>query len=161
MVSCTEGVSVLDDDGFDDFIRETEPRLRRALVAAYGPERGGEATAEALAYAWENWARVSHLANPAGYLFRVGQSRSRRRRQPIVLPIASDIEMPDVEPRLPMALAALSEQQRVVTVLVLAYSWTHREVAAFLEVGVSTVQTHLERGLAKMRAVLEVHEDAG
>ena len=41
-------------EAFETFFAETEPRLRRALVAAYGPERGRDAAAEALAYAWEH-----------------------------------------------------------------------------------------------------------
>jgi DNA-directed RNA polymerase specialized sigma24 family protein len=48
-------------DGFPAFFAETEPRLRRALVAAYGPQRGREAAAEALAYAWQHWDRVGGM----------------------------------------------------------------------------------------------------
>jgi hypothetical protein len=40
---------------FEHFVHDIEPRLRRALVAAYGSQRGREATAEALSWAWENW----------------------------------------------------------------------------------------------------------
>jgi len=40
---------------FELFALDVEPRLRRALVAAYGSDRGREAAAEALAYAWEHW----------------------------------------------------------------------------------------------------------
>ena len=40
---------------FEAFTREGEPKLRRALVAAYGFEHGRDATAKALAYAWEHW----------------------------------------------------------------------------------------------------------
>src|SRR5579863_421187 len=65
---------------FTAFVVEHEPRLRRALVAAYGGSRGREATAEALAFAWEHWARLSEVDNIPGYLFRVGQSRTRGRR---------------------------------------------------------------------------------
>ena len=36
---------------FEAFVRSAEPRLRRALVAAYGFEDGRDAAAEALAYA--------------------------------------------------------------------------------------------------------------
>lgn len=43
-----------------------EPRLRRALCAAYGMELGREATAEALAYAREHWRRLRVTDNPAG-----------------------------------------------------------------------------------------------
>ena len=39
---------------FEAFFRETEPKLRRALVAAYGPDLGREAASVALSYAWEH-----------------------------------------------------------------------------------------------------------
>ncbi|MCP3878646.1 MAG: hypothetical protein GY701_09695, partial [Sulfitobacter sp.] len=58
---------------FEPFARITGPKLRAALMAAYGPDVGADAAAAALAYGWENWDRVSAMANPAGYLFRVGQ----------------------------------------------------------------------------------------
>src|SRR6185437_624392 len=69
---------------FERFVEEAGPRLGRALAALYGFEDGRDATAEALAYAWENWSRLQHIANLPGYLFRVGQTRSRRRREPAV-----------------------------------------------------------------------------
>ena len=64
-----------------------------------------------------------------------------------------------VEPGFPRALADLSEQQRVAVVLVHGYGWTLREVAELIDVSVSTVQTHVERALAKLRAALEVVDD--
>lgn len=63
-------------------MRDTEPRLSRAFAAAYGFEEGRDAAAEALAYAFEHWDRLRQVANLPGYLYRVGQSRTRRRRQP-------------------------------------------------------------------------------
>jgi hypothetical protein len=50
---------------FEGFVRESEPRLRCALVAAYGFEEGRDATAEAFAYAWEHWERVRQMPNAA------------------------------------------------------------------------------------------------
>jgi DNA-directed RNA polymerase specialized sigma24 family protein len=67
---------------FERFVEEAGPRLGRALAALYGFEDGRDATAEALAYAWENRQRLQHIENLPGYLFRVGQARGRRRRQP-------------------------------------------------------------------------------
>ena len=64
------------------------------------------------------------------------------------------------EPGLPAALSQLSEQQRVAVVLVHGYAWTLREVSELVEVSVSTIQTHLERGMAKLRAALEEVDDA-
>ena len=65
---------------FSAFFALAEPRLRRAFVSAYGGERGREATAEALAWAWEHWSEVEAMDNPIGYLYRVGRSRTRGRR---------------------------------------------------------------------------------
>jgi len=58
------------------------------------------------------------------------------------------------------ALGSLSEAQRVSVVLVHGYGWTLREVAVLLGITVSTVQTHVERALAKLRKALEVVDDA-
>ena len=150
------------DATFILFATAHEPRLRRAFVAAYGTDRGTEATAEALAYAWQHWKRVSAMMNPVGYLYRVGQSRTRPRRQH---PLRPEWRTPDNEPRhfepgLAPALAALSEAQRVAVVLVHGFDWTLHEVAEFTGVTISTVQTHLERGLRRLRTALEVEENA-
>ncbi len=60
---------------FTSFERTGRP-LRQVLVAAYGPNVGLDVTAEAFAYAWENWDRLHAMENPAGYLCRVGQSKA-------------------------------------------------------------------------------------
>ena len=67
---------------FDQFAQSVTPRLRAALVAAYGVDIGSDAAAEAMAYAWEHWDRVGEMGNPAGYLYRVGQTAARRLRRP-------------------------------------------------------------------------------
>jgi predicted RNA polymerase sigma factor len=53
-------------DSFTEFARVAEPRLRLALGAAFGFDLAQEATAEALAYAWEHWDRVAESSNPIG-----------------------------------------------------------------------------------------------
>ena len=40
------------EEQFKQFFVEAEPRLRRALVSRYGQQRGRDATAEALGWAW-------------------------------------------------------------------------------------------------------------
>ena len=142
---------------FTRFVEEVEPRLRRALVAVRGPEDGRDATAEALTWAWEHWSRVSEMANPVGYLYRVGQSRTRRRRRAFL--VASEPYAPAFEPGLGPALARLSEQQRTAVVLVHGCGWSYQEVADALDVSKSSVGTHVARGLARLRADLEVDRD--
>lgn len=141
---------------FESFADEVGPRLRHALVATYGVDVGVDASADALAYGFEHWERVSSMSNPVGYLYRVGQTSAQRlRRRPVRLPRAEPVQLPDVVPELVPALEELSEQQRVVVILVGGLQWRQREVAELLEVSESTVRTHLQRGLAHLREVLE------
>ncbi len=143
------------EEQFREFVGITEPRLHRALAAQLGWDQGREATAEALAYAWEHWHKVQAMANPAGYLFRVGKSRVRRRKSRELF-IREDDEAHWFEPALGRSLAELPERQRVAVVLVHGYGWTSREVAEVTGVKVTTVQSHVERGLARLRTQLEV-----
>lgn len=146
----------------ESFLVPVVPRLRAGLVAAYGVEVGLEAAAEAVAYGWEHRDRLAAMANPAGYLYRVGQTAARRlRRRPVDLPAPSPSALPDFEPRLVPALLDLTELQRTCVLLVHAHGWTQREAAELLDVEISTVRTHLARGLTKLQAALEVHADAG
>lgn len=140
---------------FTEFVSTAEPRLRRALVAAYGFEEGREATAEALAYAWEHWDRLRLIDNLPGYLFRVGQTRHRRRRQPVLFAVAESAEY-RFEPALPAALASLSGRQRLAVVLVHGYGYTHREVSELTGLKQTTIQNHVERGLARLRSIMGV-----
>jgi DNA-directed RNA polymerase specialized sigma24 family protein len=147
---------------FTEFVVDVEPRLRHALAGAYGPDIGADAVADALAYAWEHWDRISAMENPAGYLYRVGQHKGLRWfRRPPQLPPPKDDRMPWVEPRLPEALASLSTQQRTAVVLVQGHGYTYREAADLMGgIGISTVSRHVERGMKKLRKALEVRVDA-
>ena len=145
---------------FEQFVEDEGPRLRAGLVAAYGPEVGLDAVSEAMAYGWEHWDRLSSMANPAGYLYRVGQTAARRsRRRGPLMPVPAIDEAHDVEPRLPEALGQLSESQRTCVMLVHAFGWPQTEVAELLGMSVSSVRTHLARGLAKLQSSLEVGSD--
>ena len=146
-------------EAFTEFVRRIEPRLRIALLAACGTERGREATAEALAYAWEHWERVHSMEKPVGYLYRVGQSKSRPRLHPRPAPVTVTNSEPLVEPELPAALHRLSNKQRTAVVLVHGYGWTQRETADVMAVSEATVRTHLSRGLDRLRSALGVSTD--
>jgi DNA-directed RNA polymerase specialized sigma24 family protein len=144
---------------FEEFVSEVEPRLRNALVASYGLDRGREATAAALGWAWEHRDQMTKVENKVAFLFKVGQSRTRRRKEPLIFARAEETET-WVEPGLAPALAALSERQRVAVVLVYGLSWTLREVAELTGTRVTTVQNHLERGLRNLRTSMEVTDRA-
>jgi RNA polymerase sigma-70 factor (ECF subfamily) len=144
------------DESFTAFVRETEPRLRHALVAAFGQDRGLEATANALAYAFENWDRIGRMENPAGYLYRVGRSRAPFEGvRPRFAPVPVE-HVPNVEPGLPAALRRLSEKQRVAVVMIHGYGWSREETASLMGLSMSTVDTHLQRGLSMLRRALGV-----
>ena len=144
-------------ESFTEFVQEVEPRLKRALVAAFGVEAGLEAASEALAYGWEHWDQVRERPNPAGYLFGVGRNKARRgTRRRVVFPeppVGHDLW---VEPGLQAALRRLSERQRVAVMLIHGDEWTLGEVAELLGVSVSTVRRHADRGMAKLRAAMGV-----
>jgi DNA-directed RNA polymerase specialized sigma24 family protein len=153
-----------DGTAFTAFVREHQTRLRQALIATLGGEVGREATAEALAWAWEHWPRLQTMDNPVGYLYRLGKNRGismlRRRRPAFPSPSAPSSDGPWVEPGLPAAVARLSETQRVAVLLVHAFGWTYREVAEHMSVAVGTVQVHVERALTRLRHDLKVETHA-
>jgi DNA-directed RNA polymerase specialized sigma24 family protein len=140
---------------FEAFVRDVEPSLRRALVSAYGFERGRDATAEALGWAWQHWDRTRGLDNKVAYLFRVGQSKSRGRLTPVIFE-RTDTPEHWFEPGLGPALASLTERQRICVVLIHGFDWSMREVAELLGIRVTSVQSHAERGIAHLKRTLEV-----
>lgn len=145
-------------DTFSSFVLEREERLRVALTASFGPDIGREATADALAYGWEHWERISEMENPAGYLYRVGMNAAKRmRKRTIVLPPVRPAEQPWVEPGLPNALVSLSPQQRTVVALVYGFQWTLSEVAELLDISKASVQKHADRGMSRLRRKLGVN----
>ncbi len=143
---------------FESFFGAVEPGLRAALVAKFGAERGRDAAAEALSYGWRNWARVSQLDNPAGYLYRVGDRWGRRQRKPKSQPLLSvhSDGIPQSEPGLEPAMDRLTHRQRQAVVLVIGFGLPHTEAADILGLSRSSIQNHVERGLAKLRSELGV-----
>jgi DNA-directed RNA polymerase specialized sigma24 family protein len=160
-VAPADGIDIHVDVPLSGLSSASARRLRQLFVARYGLELGIEAWHDAVAYAWEHYETLALMANPDGYLYRVGQSsvrRQRRWRRRVVLPPVPPDRLPDVEPALPAALASLSPQQRLAVLLVHAHGWTHEEAATALEIDVSTLRNHLRRGLLKLRTKLGVDD---
>jgi DNA-directed RNA polymerase specialized sigma24 family protein len=149
-------------DEYDRLVAPVNERVRRALVAHYGVEVGTDATADAMGWAWEHLDRLSGLHNPAGYLFRVGQSAARRHRRwhhaTTGFPdggqwVANNV--PDLDDDLIDALKLLPSKQRVAVLLVHGYGFTYREVADILDVTEAAVTNHIHRGLITLRNSLD------
>jgi DNA-directed RNA polymerase specialized sigma24 family protein len=138
---------------------DTLIRVRRALVARFGAEAGGEAAADVAEWAVANTAQVADAANPAGLLYRVGQSKVRRyqrwRRTPG--PLLAPAEAGEVDAVLLdlfAALRKLPEAQRIAVVLVHAHGERYADVAALLGVSTAAVTNHVHRGLVRLRDLL-------
>lgn len=144
----------LNDCEFDAFVSSVGVSLKRALVSRLGTEQGAEAHAAAMAYAWEYWGRISAMANPAGYLYRVAQSslradrRYRDRRSALVLEIpcedATLIELVDL-------LNRLSPAQRQAVLLVNGYGWSYGEAAEVIGCSTAAIRNHVHRGMKRLR----------
>jgi DNA-directed RNA polymerase specialized sigma24 family protein len=144
---------------FDEFIADARVRLRRALVARYGVQLGVEACAEAIAWAWANRDRVLTMANPVGYLYRVGQtavrSETRFHHAPLFPHEIGDDELSIPDPGLHEALDRLTPDQRAAVMLVHAHGYRYAEAADLLDIPVSTLKNHLHRGSRRLRKLLE------
>lgn len=149
-----------DGTTFGAFVLEAEPRVRRALTLVAGAEAAREATADALVEVWRRWDRVSAMANPAGYLYTVARRRLPRRPRRVAARLPEELvgaaATPVVEPALVAALARLPERQRVAVYLIVGCGWTAPEVGALTGTAATTVRTHLDRGMARLRAELGV-----
>lgn len=146
---------------FNALMSAVEYRVRRALVARYGIDVGDDASAEAFAWAWEHLDDVEAMTNPAGYLFRVGQSTAkrlmgwRRQRRPVYEPPAGSELRTRIDGELLASLQRLSADQRAAVLLVHGYGFSYREVADTLGVSESAVTNHVHRGLKRLRRLLE------
>lgn len=144
-------------DSFTEWAEQAEPKLRQTLTASFGPQLGKDVAVDALSHAWEHWDRIRVMENPVGYVYGVARNKARRAadHRPIGFPAVSE-RLPEVEPGLPGAVAKLSEQQRIVVILLYGYQWSMSEVADILGTSKTTIQNHAERGLARLRRELGV-----
>lgn len=146
---------------FEAFVRVDGDRLRRVMASQYGVDIGCDAADATLAWAWERWARISAMDNPAGYLYRVAQTRAHRalsRGQRMTFPV-EPAQSPEPGASIPdrdlaEALRQLSEQQRIAVLMVHAYGWHPAEVGELTGMSAVTVRSHLRRGLRRLRRFL-------
>ena len=146
------------------------PRLLRQLVLiADTPEDAEEALAEAFARALSRWSRVRGLDNRDAWVRRVAlnkltdgyRARLRLLRHAPDLATHEDRPGPTVTTvDVTRALGALSPSQRQVLVLHHLGDQPLAQIAADLDLPLSTVKSHLQRGRSRMRALLPEYTEA-
>lgn len=152
---------------FETFYRAKADPLRRALAVTLGdPHVAGEAIDEAMTRALARWGHVGQLADPAGWVYRVGLNwsisrwRRLRRERPLdgVEPLLGG---PDPEAAtVATSLLTLPIEQRAVIVCRTILEFSTAETAVALGVREGTVKSRLARGLAVLRSSLAEKEEA-
>ncbi len=144
---------------FEQFVATHQARFRDAMVARYGLQQGVDATASAMAYAWEHWERIGVMDRPCAYLFRVAQSSLRPQwrwlqRHSANFPPETGVHDCPHDVDLGVALLRLSEQQRMCVLLIHGYDWSYREVAELSGMTEAAVTNHVARGRTRLRELL-------
>ena len=148
-------------DSFERFYTDNWQSVYRALAVGIGDiDLAREATDEAMVRAYERWRTVSHMANPGGWVYRVGAnwatSRLRRRRLQLRrLPAAGVSTNPDaVDPRLLEAVRRLSPRHRDVVVARYLLDMSESDTASALGIPKGTVKSRLSRALTELKEAL-------
>ena len=139
----------MNNDEFEQVLGEPLTHLRGVLIARFGVDVGRDVHGEVSEYAWMNRDRLVAMQNPAGYLYRVGQSRARRyRRWRRVANLPADVAETQSEDtsdgRLAKALATMNRDERTVAVVVHSYGYSYEQAADLLGItpaGFATVST--------------------
>ena len=147
---------------FEEFYRDQRAAIGRALALTLGDTQlASEAVDEAMARAYQRWARVQALDNPCGWVYRVGLNWSRsilrRALRPAPTWVTSGIAVSDhggLDPAIDRALAQLSVEQRAVVVCRLLIGYSEAQTAAALGLRVGTVKSRLARATARLQSLL-------
>jgi DNA-directed RNA polymerase specialized sigma24 family protein len=150
----------VDETAFPRLVERTEPRLREALTALYGAERGREATMEALNWAFES---VRRDGGPGGRyddtitlrrLFAEAQARSFSLR---AAPAFDDPAKPQtgIDRRLAGLLSVMPRQDRVAILLTEGAGWAIEDVAALFSTSEPRILHRGERWLGMLREAVE------
>ena len=122
--------------------------------------------AETLARALVRWGTLADSPNLYGWIVTVssnlaiGHIRKANRRSPL-LSVRTDHRPFPIDDRLELdsALRTVSGRQRDALVMRYYLDYSEAEIAGTMGISVSTVKTHLQRGLRALRLVLDDHRD--
>jgi RNA polymerase sigma factor (sigma-70 family) len=155
-----------DDSAFDELVRRRQSSIRGLLRRWSGDAQLAEDLAqETFVRAWKHLGQLESPAAFGGWLRQIALNvwleLARRRKVPMGELPAGDETGEAVTPNaglsvdLEHALAALRPAERVCIVLAIAEGMSHGEVARATGFPLGTVKSHIARGTAKLRALLE------
>jgi RNA polymerase sigma-70 factor (sigma-E family) len=155
------------DDGFSEFVVDCGPRLLRTAVLLTGDRHSGEDLVQtALARAYGKWATVHAADDPVAYVRRVminahlSWLRRLTSTEQVVESVpdhgdGADLQAAHAEAdELRTALLQLSPRVRTAVVLRYFDDLSEEETARLMSCSRSTVNNHVTRGLASLRALL-------
>ena len=152
---------------FAEFYRRSKDEcLFTVLLSVGDKDTAQDLVAEAFARAWASWRTVSRHPAPEAWVVRTALNTNiswwRRRRREVPVPdpaVIADVVYADspggpVDPRLMTALLRLPARQRQVVALRLFLDLDIGRTAETLGIAPGTVQAHLGRAIAALRADL-------
>ena len=147
---------------FDEWYKVTYPRLVVSLIAAFGdPDLPYEAAAEAMAQTYEQWATVSEMESPDGWVYRVATNVARKkiRRKNIERRILfKSRSLPQVSGpagEIWLLVADLPERQRLAVVLRHVGHLSESDVAQTMGITRGTVSATLRAAYRSLRTALD------
>ncbi|SEH00287.1 RNA polymerase sigma-70 factor, sigma-E family [Nonomuraea solani] len=159
-----------DEAAFDEFIAARSTSLLRTAILVCGAARhdAEDLVQHALEKVYRNWARIRH-DNPEAYAKKVvvNAAISKARRHKVVReimfarPPETEAGSPDLDLRdtLMGELRRLPPKMRAVLVLRYWEDQSESSTAALLGCSVGTVKSQAARGLARIRANLNVAKE--
>ncbi len=150
-------------DRFEDFYLAEWDSIYRPLLATVGdPHLARDATAEAMARAFQRWSKVRTYRNPSGWVYRVGlnwaRSRFRKQRREVLGDPPQRAAISDGAIRddaLDTALRSLPIDQRAVVVLRYYMDWSQEDIASALDIPIGTVKSRIHRALNKLEQEID------
>lgn len=146
---------------FETWYRHEHPRLVTLLAATTGDAPlAREAADEAVARAFERWGRVSRMASPAGWTYRVGLNvvRRRARRNAFERRILRGMRHDDVPGptgELWLIVAGLPPRQRTAVLLRHVGQLTETEIADVMGIARGTVSSTLRAAYRGLGAAID------
>ena len=149
---------------FEGWYRGQHARLVASLAAVFAdPDLAREAADEAVLRAFERWDRVSVMASPEGWTFRVAMNIARRRlrrarlERLVIHRFRADRSDSSPAPsgELWQMVASLSERQRLAVVLRHVGGLREAEIADVMGITRGGVSSTLRAAYAHLRVALD------